>query len=125
MVKQCGKGTIMTSRQIAKQKEYSIYYLSDSGESTSNIAKTLGLKAKEIKDILLNRNKENKTIKTTSAPTNSKALMITETSVKGTKNVAIMTKAASEVNDAFRQKLDKNNVISRTSRNAIYRPNKK
>lgn len=125
MAKQRRKGTIMTDKQINKQKEFSVYYLSDNGESDANIAKILGIKAKEIKEILANRNKQSSTIKTTSAPTNSKNLMITETSVKGTKNVAIMTKAASEVNDSFRQNLDKNNVVSRTSRNAIYRPNKK
>ncbi len=115
----------MTDKQISKQKECAVYYLSDNGESNANIAKILGIKAKEIKDILANRNKQSPAIKTTSAPTNSKNLMITETSVKGTKNVAIMTKAASEVNDSFRQNLDKNTVVSRTSRNAIYRPNKK
>jgi hypothetical protein len=114
----------MTNEQNNNQKQYSIYYLSDSGESPAKIAKTLGLKVKDVKDILSERNKENKSIKTTSAPTNSKNLMITETSVKGTKNVAIMTKAASEVNDEFRKSLN-HDVVSRTSRNAIYRPNKK
>lgn len=106
------------------QKIYSVYYLADSGYTESKISKELDIKVKEVKDILAERNKipKNK-IKTTSAPVNSKNLMITETSVKGTKNVAIMTKAASELNDAYKKSL--NETISRTSRNAIYRPFKK
>lgn len=115
----------MTDQQVSNQKKFSVYYLSDNGESNASIAKILGIKAKEIKEILTNRNKQSSTIKTTSSPTNSKNLMITETSVKGTKNVAIMTKAASEVNDAFRQNIDNNTYVSRTGKNAIYRPNQK
>ena len=109
---------------ITNQQKYSVYYLSDSGSTPAKIAKELGLTTKEVKDILSSRNTEktNSKIKTTSAPVNSKDLMITETSVKGNKTVSIMTKAASEVNDAFRQNMP-SDVSSRTTRNAIYRPN--
>ena len=50
--------------------------------------------------------------------------MITETAGKGNNSVAIMTKAASEVNDSYKQNMDRN-VCSRTAKNAIYRPNQK
>jgi hypothetical protein len=48
--------------------------------------------------------------------------MITETAAKGTKSVAIMTKAASEINDEFKKKMD--STQSRTAKNAIFKPNK-
>lgn len=106
------------------QKTYAVYFLSDSGSSAAKIGKELGLTTKEVKDILSSRQQNtNNKIKTTSAPVNSKNLMITETSVKGTKNVSIMTKAASELNDTYRKSL--NETISRTSKRAIFRPNNK
>jgi hypothetical protein len=48
--------------------------------------------------------------------------MIRETSVKKNNSVAIMTKEASEINDAFKKTLDQH-MQSRTAKNAIYRPN--
>lgn len=103
-------------------KNYAVYHLADSGMNPKEISKELELTVKEIKDILNNRSQSNSSIPTTSAKVNSKNLMITETSVKGNKSVAIMTKAASEVNDEFRKNID--NTQSRTSKNAIFRPNK-
>lgn len=105
--------------------KYSVLYLNQSGKSVPAIAKELGLSQKEVKDIIKTETQsENNKIKTTSAPVNSKDLMITQTAAKGTKSVAIMTKAASEINDAFKTSLDQH-VISRTSRDAIYVPNPK
>lgn len=104
--------------------EYAVYYLTDTGLEVKQISKKLGISVKIIKEILQNRKQEkNPNIKTTSAKVTSQDLMIRETSVKGTKNVAIMTKAASEVNDEFKKTL--NNTISRTAKNSIYRPNNK
>lgn len=106
------------------QKIYSVYFLSDQGTSAAKVAKELNITAKEVKDILADRKKNpNTKVKTKTAPINSKSLMITETSVKGTKNVSIMTKAASELNDSYKKSL--NRTTSRTSRNAIYRPKNK
>lgn len=107
-----------------KYKTYAVYHLADAGYSATKISKELDIPPKEVKEILTNRtnNNQNDAIKTTSAPVNSKELMITETSAKGNKSVAIMTKAASEVNDAFRKNMNSNG--SRTTKNAIYRPNK-
>lgn len=104
---------------------FAIYYLSDCGDKPSEIAKKLDTTVKVVNDTINSRPVEhNKTIKTTSSKITSKDMMIRETAGKGTKSVAIMTKAASEVNDSFKKKLN-NDIVSRTSRNAIYRPNSK
>lgn len=103
---------------------YAVYYLSDQGIPSKNISKELGISLKIVKDIIGNREtQKNEKIKTTSGKATSKDLMIRETSVKGTKSVAIMTKAASEVNDEFKKQL--NTTVSRTAKNSIYRPNTK
>lgn len=121
MVKQRRKGTSMKKNNNVNT--YAVYYLSDSGKSPKDIGKELGLTTKVVNDILSERVVEkNSAIKTTSSKVTSKDLMIRETAGKGTKSVAIMTKAASEINDAFRQSID-DTIKSRTSRNAIYRPN--
>lgn len=105
--------------------KYAILYLNSTGTAPAKIAKELGVSAKVVKEILKNNQipKEEPTskIKTTSAPVNSKNLMIRETAVKGTKSVAIMTKAASEVNDDFKKQIPKQ-PTSRTTKNAIYHP---
>lgn len=111
---------------MTNETKYAIFYLTDNGESPTKISKELSIPVKDIKSVLSEREKksDNTTIKTTSAPVNSKNLMITETSVKGTKSVAIMTKEASSVNDEFRKNIT-GDTKSRTAKNAIYRPNNK
>ena len=122
MAKQCRKGIIM-KKNNNQTNTYAVYYLSDSGKSPKDIGKELGLTTKVVNDILSERVVEkNNAIKTTSSKVTSKDLMIRETAGKGTKSVSIMTKAASEINDAFRQSIN-DSITSRTSRNAIYRPN--
>lgn len=104
--------------------ECAVYYLMDLGTEVKHISKKLGITTKIVKEIIQNRKQQkNPTIKTTSGKVTTQDLMIRETSVKGTKSVAIMTKAASEVNDEFKKQL--NNTVSRTAKNSIYRPNKK
>jgi hypothetical protein len=110
--------------------QFAVFYLKDQGKKEKTISSTLGISVEEVNNILKNRKvKKNTTnnIQTTSSSSNknvnSKDLMITETSVKGTKSVAIMTKAASELNDEYKKALDKH-VVSRTSKNAIHRPKK-
>lgn len=109
---------------MENNNKYATYYLSDLGMDTAKIAKELKIKAKDVRDVLENRQKDNSvnSIKTTSSKVNSKNLMITETAAKGTKSVAIMTKAASEINDEFKKKMD--STQSRTAKNAIFKPNK-
>lgn len=119
MVKQCRKGDVMNE----KTKQYAIYHLIDSDVAPKDVAKELGLTVKEVKDIVKKREDETKKtnkIKTTTSKVNSKNLMIRETAGKGTKSVAIMTKAASEINDQFKKSLDQ--ITSRTAKNAIHRP---
>lgn len=101
---------------------YAVYYLVDNGFEAKAIAKKLGLPIKVVREIVNSRETiKNSAIKTTSAKVNSQDMMIRETSVKGTKSVAIMTKAASEVNDEFKKKIKE--TVSRTAKNSIYRPN--
>jgi ribosomal protein L23 len=110
--------------------KFAVFYLADQGKKEKAIGSTLGVSVEEVNTILKNRKIKKNTqnnISTTSSSTkkniNSRDLMITETSVKGTKSVAIMTKAASELNDEYKKALDKH-VVSRTSKNAIHRPKK-
>jgi hypothetical protein len=108
---------------MEKNNQYAIYYLSDSGMEPAAIAKELKIKVKDVRDILSTKQKDStNNIKTTSSKVNSKNLMITETASKGTKSVAIMTKAASEINDEFKKKMS--STQSRTAKNAIFKPNK-
>lgn len=113
------------SGEINKKDTYAVYHLTDNGIEPKLIAKELGIGIKLVKDIISSRPKsQNDQIKTTSSKvtTNSKDMMIRETSAKRNKSVAIMTKEASQVNDSFRKNLS-DSRDSRTSRNAIYRPN--
>lgn len=110
---------------MENNNKYAVYYLSDSGMDPAKIAKELKLKVKDVRDIINNKQNDNNStnnIKTTSSKVTSKNLMITETAAKGTKSVAIMTKAASEVNDEFKKKMS--STQSRTAKNAIFKPNK-
>ena len=114
-----------TKIELDETQIFAIYYLADSGLTPTNIAKKLSVPLKNVKDSLANREKsQSEAIQTTSSKVNSKNLMITETAGKGNNSVAIMTKAASEVNDSYKQNMDRN-VCSRTAKNAIYRPNQK
>lgn len=112
-------------KNIEKNDVYAIYHLMDTGADAKQIAKELDIGIKLVKDVISSRpENKNEAIRTTSAKTTSKDMMIRETSAKRTKSVAIMTKEASQINDSFRQTLD-NHIASRTSKNAIYRPNNK
>lgn len=112
-------------KNVTISDTYAVYHLMDSGKEAKEISKELGIGIKVIKDIISSRpTKTNDMIPTTSAKTTNKNLMIRETSVKRTNSVAIMTKEASEINDAFKKNLDQH-MQSRTAKNAIYRPNSK
>lgn len=104
--------------------KYAVLYLLSQGIQEKDIAKELGLKAKDLKKYIPKESKEpTNNIKTTSSKTNSKDLMIMETSVKGTKNVSIMTKSASEVNDAFKKSIPRSE--SRITKNSIFQMKQK
>jgi|694.fasta_scaffold07269_12 DNA-binding transcriptional regulator LsrR (DeoR family) len=120
MAKQCRKGINMNNNTT----KYAILYLVNQGIEQKEIAKELGIKLTEVKKHMPKpvKDKQNN-IRTTSSRTNSKDLMIMETSGKGTKNVSIMTKSASEVNDAFKKTIQQ--PISRTTKNSIFQMKKK
>jgi hypothetical protein len=112
-------------KELSKSDTYAIYHMVDAGNDPKTIAKELDLGIKIVKDVIEDRKpSKNDQIKTTSAKVSSKDMMIRETSAKGNKSVAIMTKEASQINDSFKQSLDQH-LASRSSKNAIYRPNDK
>jgi hypothetical protein len=104
--------------------KYAILYLINQGIEQKEIAKELGIKITEVKKHMPKPSKDNQNnIKTTSSKTNSKDLMIMETSVKRINNVSIMTKSASEVNDALKKSMPQ--PLSTKTKNFIFQMKKK
>lgn len=120
MAQQCGKRVnLMTKKPKNKTKEveYAVKYLYETTKmSISNIALELGV-AEAIVDGIINATPEPTPLK----KSKSQDLMIRHTSVKKTNNVSIMTEGASQVNDELVGKFEA--TKSRTSTNAIFRPN--
>ena len=98
-----------------RTQEYAVRYLRDTMKMDSvTIAKELKLKQTDVEKILQQfPNDEPKTKKLS-----SKDLMINETSAKKTKNVSIMTQAASQLND----EMTKNISNQAKQQPGIYRP---
>lgn len=100
-----------------KETEYAVKYLHDTLKLKSkDIALELGI-AEAIVDGILDEPKQEKPRKISK----SQSLMTRHTAAKKTNNVSIMTEGASQLND----ELVKNfrSAASRTSKNAIFRPN--
>jgi orotate phosphoribosyltransferase-like protein len=96
--------------------QYAIYHLSDNGKTPQEIAKELKTTTKKVNSILSNRpTPEPKTIK-------PKDLFINETSVKKTKNVSIMTPAASMMTDQLKNNLTNSPKDARMDSTTIFRP---
>ena len=98
--------------RLSKTQIYAIRWLESQKSTVPQIAKELILKDSQIastiarhkKEIEVEVEKPSSAIKTkTSSTSHSKNLMITNTSSKQMKNVAIMTAEASQYNDATRQ----------------------
>lgn len=106
---------------MKKETKYAILYLFGIGKSDEQISKELKIDIADVKKTT-KQSSNNPKIKTTSSKINSKDLMITQTSNKKINSVAVMTKAASEVNDDFKKKIP--STVSRTGKVSIYRPNK-
>lgn len=118
----------MKKKSVDNVLKYAAMYLHSQGKSNTEVADELNITSKEVKSLVstetTKKDKDSKiAIKTTSSPVNSKNLMITQTEGKKIKSVAIMTKAASEVNDEFKKSLGP--TVSRTGKDAIFRPNNK
>lgn len=104
--------------RLSKTQIYAINWLSSENKSPEDIAQELDLNLEQVAKALekASPNKTSKKIKTGSEPAN---LMINKTSGKGNNGVTIMTKEASERNDASRSKTQ-----PPSHHNAIYRPKK-
>jgi predicted transcriptional regulator len=96
--------------------KYAIYHLVDAGKTVSEISKELKITTKKVKTIVDSRpSAPEKTVK-------PKDLFITETSAKRTKNVAIMTQAASMMADQLKDTLTSDTRSSKMSSSTIFRP---
>jgi hypothetical protein len=104
MVKQCRKRDDIMAR-ISKVQTYAVKWLSQEGKTPDEISEELKLSSDQVKKILEKNNSVNKdgsSIKTTQEPavSKSKNMMINTTMGKQSKTVSIMTREASEYNDA-------------------------
>jgi hypothetical protein len=109
--------------RINKTQTYAILWLNSQSYDSAYIEKELGVTNKQIETVLnklkIPEEPPTNNIKTSSSPvgqSKSKNLMITE-SASRTRSVAIMTKEASELNDAL-----KKNSQPTKSENGIFRP---
>lgn len=99
---------------VNNSKKYAILWLNSQGKSDKDIADELSMSLESVSKIT----SEIKPIENQStSPINSKNLMITHTSGKRNNTVAIMTKEASELNDAKSK-----NIPQRQIDKGIFRP---
>lgn len=110
--------------RINKTQTYAILWLNSQSYDNAHIEKELGFTNKQIQSVLdkskTSQATDTNNVKTSSAPvgqSQSKKLMITE-SASRTRNVSIMTKEASALND----ELKKNVTKPTKSENGIFRP---
>ena len=112
--------------RLSKTQNYAILWLNSQGTDLVKIADELGLTEKQVLSVIEKgidtKISENTKIKTVKSPANSRSknLMITQTAGKKTKNVAIMTQEASQLNDELKKTQSGSN---RYKDNVIYRPN--
>jgi len=96
MVKKCRKRDGIMAK-LSKTKEYAVRYLKEVIEmEDKQIAKELNLSLQSVQDIVGVENSDKANIKTVTSKADS---FIRETSQKRTKNVTIMTQAASQLTD--------------------------
>ena len=104
-------------KKKTKEVEYAVKYLYETQRmSITEISLELGV-AEAIVDGIINQPKEEKPRKVSK----SQNLMSRHTASKNINNVSIMTEAASQLNDELVK--NTNSTHSRTSQNAIFRPN--
>lgn len=105
--------------RLNKTQTYAINWLHTQNKSIEDIANELGLNIEQVTKSL-EKASINKPVKTGSEPVAhpKPELMINKTAGKGNSGVSIMTREASERNDAARSKTINTNPRS----NAIYRP---
>jgi hypothetical protein len=115
--------------KMTKIHRYAIYWLNSQNRSSIEIANEIKLSEKQVIAVL-ETHTPTKDTQFAHEPTemvenkiSSKDLMISRTSAKGTKSVSIMTKEASELNDAMKKKAVTDTQKSDAQR-GIFRPNK-
>lgn len=110
--------------RLNKTQIYAIRWLDSQGKNVDQIADELDIPSTTVKKTLeknSNAKNDDKAIKTAKEPVSrSQNLMIRETAAKKTKNVAIMTKEASELNDQLKNQPSKHPLTEK----AIFRPKK-
>lgn len=104
--------------KLNKTQLYAIRWLSSQGKSNETIAAELEINLEQVTKTI---EKYGSAVKESEVPTKHSPAkisnMITETSGKKTKNVAIMTREASEQHDAMRHKTQQTN-----NEKSIFRP---
>ena len=104
--------------RLSKANIYAINWLHKEGKTTEFIAGELNLNVDQVNSAIEKAHiNSNNTVKTGSEPVGN--LMINKTSGKGNSGVSIMTKEASEKNDALKDKIVKK---SNDRENIIFRP---
>lgn len=108
--------------RLNKTQQYAINWLCSQNKNATEIAVELNIHIDQVTKAIEKSGpkKTESNIKTAkSNVSRSKNLMISETSAKKSKNVAIMTREASEYNDSVKKKI--NNAHPNTQK-AIFRP---
>lgn len=115
------------SSRITKTQKYAIYWLNHQKKSSLDIADELKLTEKQVTNVLEKYTPtiiQQENISTESQPAQKispKDLMITHTSAKKTNSVSIMTKEASELNDAMRKTMNNSNSTANDQQRGIFR----
>lgn len=110
--------------RLNKAQTYAISWLNSQNKNAEEIAAELNLNVEQVsKSLEKSSPNTNNSVKTGSEPVAEKHpdLMINKTAGKGNSGVSIMTKEASERNDAMRPKLNSGNILRE---DVIYRPKK-
>jgi len=91
--------------RLNKSQKYAIQWMVSQGHDVTQIVKELKIHVDAVNKFIEKNCKPNddNTVKTTSSRVKASDLMIHKTAEKGTKNVAVMTKEASEVADNFKK----------------------
>lgn len=93
--------------RLNRSQKYAIQWMVQEGNEITQIVKELKIPTDVVSKFVEKNCKPNKdnTLETKSSRVKAKDLMVNHTAEKGTKNVAIMTKEASELADSFKKKL--------------------
>lgn len=110
-------------KRLTKTQQYAILYMLQQNKDETEIIKSLKISQESLSRFIEKNKavqKQDNKIKTKTNTTKAKDLMITETSSKRNKGVAIMTKESSQVSDDFLQNIDRQ---KRNMDSIIHRPN--